>query len=44
MTSQVIGGVDGKLHCHLITTLTKLFHHTSSDPPGPADQLASKLF
>jgi hypothetical protein len=35
----------GKLHCHLITaTLTKLPHHTGSDPSSHADQLTSKLY
>jgi hypothetical protein len=38
-------GVDGKLHCHLITkTLIKLLHHINSDPPGLAYQCTSKLY
>jgi hypothetical protein len=38
-------GVDGKLHCHLITlTLTKLIYHTNSDQPGHAYQFISKLY
>jgi hypothetical protein len=38
-------GVDGKLHCHLLSlTLTKLLYHTNSDPPGLAYQRTSKLY